>query len=49
MLNSIPIRVLMLGTDNGDGTITGVTTGTSDAIDLTNWATVTAWYRRSPH
>jgi hypothetical protein len=45
MLNSTPKRVTVLGTDNGDGTITGVTSGTSLIVDLTFWSTLTIWIR----
>ena len=29
-----PVEILLLGTDNGDGTFTGVTTGTSLPISV---------------
>lgn len=35
MLASSPSQILLLGTNNGDGTFTGVTTGESQHIDLT--------------
>lgn len=42
-----PLRVLLLGTDNSDGTTTGVTAGTSQPVNAINYPNITIYVTAS--
>lgn len=44
-MNAAPFRQLLLGTSNADGTESGVTTGTSQAIDCKGYVQLTAYLK----
>lgn len=45
MAAATPTRILLLGTENNDGTVTGVTTGTSQPIDMSVQGIVAFYFR----